>query len=263
MKPITYSLITGGSQGIGKALAEACARRGLNVAIVALDNEVLWQTVSDIAAAFPVQVKGLGVDLTRPDAGLLILDWLDREGMAVDVLINNAGIGFQGYFSESKLAEQELMIQLNVLSTLRLSHFLIPRLCVHPRAYLLNVASMAAMHPMPYKSVYAASKTFVRNFSVGLRGEYYGSNLSVSVLCPGPVPTNEVVRERIKKQPFLIRRASFEPEEVAEIALAGLLAGKAEIIPGLIHRLYRSVFLKLVPPGFIQYLIRRTLKKTH
>ncbi len=257
-----FAIITGGSQGIGRALARECARRGHNVAVVALDDEALAHTGARLRHDFPaVQVETLGLDLTLPDAGRRLVAWIQERELSVNMLINNAGIGFQGYFADARPEEHELMINLNVLSTLRLTYALLPMLAGQPKAYVLNVSSMAALHPMPFKTVYAATKAFVRSFSLGLRGEYYGSNIQVSVLTPGPVATNEAVLERIARQPKLIRQTTFKPEEVARMAIDGLMAGKAEIIPGLMQRLYKRIFLWLAPPELIQWLIRRTLQR--
>lgn len=229
---LTYTLITGSSQGIGRALAEECAARGMNLLLVALDNPFLSQTVQELREQYKVEVKALGIDLTNKGAARQIYDWTLENGYLVDVLINNAGFGRSGLFEKIDLQEYLAMMQLNNQVLVELTYHFLPSLQQLPRAHILNMSSMEATLPLPYKSVYTGTKNFVYTFSLALREELKESAVRVSVICPGPVLTNEDGLKRIKSQGKRSRLLLMMPEEVAPIAISGMLQGRNVIIPG-------------------------------
>ena len=120
----------------------------------------------------------------------------------------------------------------------------------HPSSFILNVSSLASFTPMPYKCMYAASKSFVYSFTRALRSELKHTSVSVSVLCPGAVPTNELKRKNIQSHGIIAKLSSMNPEEIAEIAIAATLNKQQVIVPGICNKL--SMYIMKVIPQSLQ-----------
>ena len=202
-----YALITGGSSGIGKALAEALARRGKPVLLVALASKELEDTVLFIRQETGVNVYGLGIDLTEPGAAGRVLAWTREMNYPVDFLINNAGIGGAGRFSDIDPLLINSCINLNIKALTDLIYCFLPVLSSAGKSWILNVSSMAAFFDIPYKSLYSASKSYVLSLSRGLRAELAPKGVRVFVLSPNAVLTSQSVINRIeihgKKMKFM------------------------------------------------------------
>ena len=237
--PGAYALITGGSQGLGKALAEECARRGMNILLVALAGTGLRSLSAEIAARYGVESHYLELDLSGHSGPEQVAHLVACHGWNLRVLINNAAASTHGLFEDTSLKRTELVMNLNMAAVVKATHLLIPALKAYGQSYILNVASLAAMGPMPYMPVYAASKAFVLSFTLALREELRrsGVRVSVSVLCPGGMPTNGDSAKRIRASGLGGRLTSVRPERVATIALTHMLRGRACIIPGWLNKI--------------------------
>jgi len=257
--PAPFALITGASQGLGRALAEACARRGRNLALVALPGSGLPGAAAALAASYPIRVELLETDLAEGGGSQRVMNWLARRRIPVDTLINNAGISHHGPFRQAPPELLEGLVDLNIRALVLLTRRLLPELERHPRARILNVASLAAFHAMPHKAVYAPSKTFVLNFTLALREELRGTGVRASALCPGGIRTNPEVRALIEGLGRLARLSTQEPAEVAEYALRRLGRSRAVIVPGAFNRLTRLAG-SLVPRPMALAFIRRRLR---
>ncbi len=231
-----WTLITGGSHGIGLALARECLRQGLGVAVVALDDRELANIRQHLPLASPANFRSLGIDLVQAGAVDAVLQWLSEERIRVSYLINNAGFGRGGLFEHTPWTEYHTMLQLNNQVMVELIHRLLPQLKAC-RGGILNMSSMEATLPLPYKTVYTGTKGFVYNFSLALREEFRYHGVSVSVLCPGPVITNEDGLRRVAAQGARARLLVTMPDDIAPTAIAGMLSGKAVILPGLLVRI--------------------------
>ena len=232
-----YALITGASRGIGRALALDLARRGYDLLLLARTEAQLRELAQEVAAQHQRQAHILALDLAAPDAAPTVAAWAAQHVTRLSVLVNNAGYGLWGRFEQLPLAEQQNMLQLNMHLPVALTHALLPLLRQAEKAYILNVASTAAYQAVPALTLYAASKAFLLSFSRGLRYELKDSAISVSCLSPGATTTS--FADRAGMGPELQQTAakvSMSPEAVAAAAIAGLLAGKAEIIPGLLNK---------------------------
>lgn len=254
-----YTLITGGSQGIGRAMAEECARRGMNLLLVALDQPALYQSVEDLRGKYGVQVDYLPIDLTETDGPERVFAWVREKGYVVNVLINNAGFGRNGLFDHLDLREYLSMMRLNNQVLMEMTHRFLPLLRKHETARILNMSSMEAMLPLPYKSVYTGTKHFVYAFSLALREELKDTGIRVSVLCPGPTITNEDGLKRIQSQGPKARLLVMMPDQVAGPAIAGMLQGKAVIIPGAIPKVIVRI-AKLLPTTLKMTLLERIFR---
>lgn len=242
-----YTLVTGASNGIGKAIAENCAARGLNVLLVALPEPKLDEAKEALSKQYPkLSFDSLGVDMMQKDSPQEIYDWCKTNGYVVDKLINNAGLGNSGPFMSREASFYYGQMQLNMVSLVMLTHLFLPELKEQPKAYVLNVASMAAFYDIPYKGIYSASKRFVYSFSQSLRKELEATNIGITILCPAAVLTNPDVILRDKEMGRASKMTQQTPEEVAEYALDKMFKGKAVAIPGFIPKAYKA-FGKIVP----------------
>lgn len=248
------ALITGASQGLGRALADECASRGMDLFLIALPDSGLAQVARSIRTEWEVRVDWLEIDLTRDDAPDILLGAIENSGFDVDLLINNAGIGTIGDFAESPLCGHEAVMKLNTLALARLTHRLIPILARHRNGYILNVASLGAFFPMVSLPVYSATKSFVLTFSLALREELRGS-IGVGTLCPNTIRNDRTTEEYVDRLPMVCRRACLYPSEIARAGIDSLLRGKAIIVPGFINKLLRVVG-PLVPRPLVSGVIR-------
>lgn len=256
-----YTLITGASNGIGKAIAENCARRGLNVLLVALPEPKLDQVAAELKAQYPDQsFNALGVNLMEKEAPETIFNWCKDNQYSVDILVNNAGLGNSGPFTNLPASFYYGQMQLNMVSLVTLTHHFLPMLQSQEKAYILNVASMAAYYDIPYKGIYSASKKFVLSFSRSLNKELENSPVKITVLCPASVPTNPDVIQREKELGLMARLTSRTPEQVAELVLNKMFRGKELVIPGFMPKFYRLLG-KIIPQNTQRNMLAKQFVK--
>lgn len=241
-----FTLITGASAGIGRALTIEGAKKGWNMALVALPGEDLKEFSESLEKTYQIKTVFFEIDLTGEKAPQLVYEWCQDRDIQLNRLINNAGVGMGDHFVSLPLEFYEKMMLLNMVSLVSLTRLFLPELGKCPTAFILNSGSLAGFFPSPYKSVYAASKSFVNMFSLALKEELCQSSISVSVLCPGSVLTNDAVKRRVPKNGYFARAALVSPERVARIALNKMEKGKTLIIPGFVNKLY--YFLGFVFP---------------
>ena len=256
---MNYTLITGASQGMGLEMARECARLGRNILLISLPKENLKVLSENISEKFNVQTDFYEIDLTEAKSAEEIYKWVKKKNYSIDFLINNAGFGGFGAFEEYTLSYVEKMIDLNIKATTRMTHYFIPELKKNSPSFILNNASMIANFPCPYKSVYAASKVYVKYFTEALRVELESFGISVSLLQPGATPTNDVVKNQIQKGGFIARVSVTEAHKVARKSVRNTLKGKPIIIPGWKNRMSLR-FLKILPYSLLQIAILRSYK---
>jgi len=253
------TLITGASMGLGKALAWECARRGNDLILAALPGEGLAETAREIEKVCGVRVLAREIDLTEDGAPVRLAAWA-LENARIDVLINNAGFGGSRYIEDAEPVYLERMIRLNVLAVSLLTLALLPELKTHLAARVLNVASLAACGPLPFKTVYPASKAFVLFWSRGLRAELRRTNIRICVLLPGPMRTNTDVCGRLEKQGWIGRRTAVSVETAARSAVRGLHKGHAVIVPGPAAKFNRFL-MAVLPTTVLLFLTGRVFSR--
>lgn len=244
------ALITGASQGLGKAFAAECARRGMDLLLVALADSGLEQVAQELSERYGVRSEWIEMDLTARDSPERLSQWISDLGCPMTTLINNAGVSYNSRFEDSTLQENEACILLNNLALVKITHLLLPELQKRDQAYVLNVASLAAFFPMPFVPVYAPSKAFILYFSLALRQEMLNSSVRVSVLCPNGIRTNPATRRRIEAHGLISKLTCMDAEPVAAYALRQMLAKRAIIVPGFLNKVIRTIG---------QYAPRRTI----
>lgn len=230
-----YALITGGSKGIGKALAWELAAKGYNLLLIARSENSLREVAHEISKAHPVSVHYLAVDLGEQHAADTIEAWCVSNKYSISVLINNAGYALWGNFEKLSLEGQTNMMTVNMQAVVNLSYKLLPILRKESQAYILNVSSTTAYQALPTLSIYAATKAFVLLFSRGLRQELIDTNVSVSCLSPGTTKSEFMDRAGMEALKATAEKVEMSAEAVARIAIRGMFAKKAEIIPGVLN----------------------------
>ena len=254
-----YTLITGASEGFGKALAIECASRKMNLILVALPGPQLYYLADFIKRNYKVDVVAFENDLTIEENCILVYKQVMELGLAVNMLINNAGLGSTMLFSEGPISFYKKQIKLNILATTLLTHLFLEILKVNGPSYILNVGSLSSYFFLPKKQVYGATKSFIYCFSKSLNRELNKSEISVSVICPGNMNTNISVTQLLKTSNWLSRQSVMNPEDVAPHAINGLLNRKEVIIPGRLNKIF-LLMNKLLPSFIKKLLIGRQMK---
>ncbi len=246
-----FSLITGASQGIGAAFAVALAKRRKDLILVARNKAKLDTLAQQLQQHYAIEVKTIELDLARVDAADQLLALL--KDIDIETLINNAGVGMGGEFFSEDVNKLESMIHLNILTLTKLTRYLLPKLEAL-RGNIINVASTAAFQPLPYMTVYAATKAYVLSFSEALHSELKDRGVYVLALCPGPTKTGFFDAAQIKLEDT---RFSVQPvEEVVQVAMDAWDAKKSVAIPGLMNKL--TVFsVRLSPRTLVVWIARK------
>lgn len=251
-----FVLITGASSGIGKALAEECAARKMNLFLVALPDSGLAELSEELCQRYGIKCHSLEVDLTHKLAHQRISRYAKTNKLQVNVLINNVGIGFNGKMESMASDKVNDMLMLNMRITTLLIRSFLPGFRSLPRAYILNIGSLAGFMPLPGKCVYSATKAYILYLTRALHHELKGSKVFVSAVFPAGVPTNKATIQRIAEAGWVSQKIVTTPEQVAKAAISGMLRNKEIIIPG--RRLQAFFWLaSFLPQGLILKLMAK------
>jgi short-subunit dehydrogenase len=231
------ALITGASGGIGLELARLCAKGGHDVVLVARSREKLDEISKYLAGMYAVRAQVIAADLAEPEAPQAIMGQAERLGLGVDVLINNAGFGDWGLFGRADLGRQLQMIQVNITALTVLTRLALPRMVSQRKGRILNVASTAGFAPGPLMAVYYATKAYVISFSEAISNELEGTGITVTALCPGPTRTGFAQEAGLVHSNLFHSPTVMDPAPVAAAGYAGMMRGRAVVIPGLSNKL--------------------------
>ena len=226
------ALITGASGGIGYELAKLLARDHHDLVLVARRADTLNQVAAEVQTQFGVTVKTVPLDLAMPPAPKFLFDQLQRENIAVDILINNAGFGGFGEFAH--LPEEKILgqINLNITALTHLARLFLPPMLARSRGRIMNVASTAAFQPGPLMAVYYASKAYVLSFTEALANELHGSGVSVTCFCPGATHTGFAKRAGTEGSRLFKQLGAMDVETVARDGYRGMMGGKRLVFSG-------------------------------
>ncbi|MDZ7773068.1 MAG: SDR family oxidoreductase [Balneolaceae bacterium] len=252
-----YTVVTGASRGIGKAFATECASRGRDLILVSLPGEGLAELAGNLENRFGVQVAWHETDLTADCAVSDFYAWCGAKGFRIDMLINNAGLGSQGKFELSKPGEFQNIMQVNVNALVNMCWGALDSLKGQEQSHILNVGSIGAFIPLPYKAVYSASKHFVLAFSNALHYELKDSPVFVGCLCPGPTLTNDFHKEQVKEMGLKARLLTKTADEVARYGIDGILNRKRVIVPGMANKVITKLG-RLLPTSYRLWLAGST-----
>ncbi len=252
-----FTLITGASGGIGEAFARRLAEEKHNLVLVARSEDKLHQICDELMLKHGITAHYIALDLTEFDADKKLFAETEKHGFEIDWLINNAGFGAMGDFSELELERQLQMIDLNISALVALTHRYLPQMRTRKSGVIINVSSAAGFQPIPYLSTYAATKAFVTAFSEGLSEENRSFGIKILALCPGATKTNFFVIANMKDA--IQVKGMQTPEQVVETALKAVRRGKSLVVSGLANYV-GSVLGTIVPDALITRTIGKVLR---
>ena len=247
-------LITGASGGLGRAFAAECASRGYNLLLTDINEEGLKSIKSGLERQYGVCVTTKKCDLTQDESVDEMLLLIDKNGIKFDMLLNIAGMDYEGGFLDRERSSILGIVSLNVEATLRITHAILSRRREGRPFSLVFVSSLASMYPMPLKATYAASKRFLTDFALAIGQELKSQNVNVLTLCPGGLPTTQEAMQGIAAQGFWGNATTNRLEEVAYNTIEKVQKGKKLYIPVTVNRLI-SLLGKLVPRSVIVKII--------
>jgi uncharacterized protein len=224
-------LITGASGGIGYELAKLFARNHHNLVLVARSSDKLAQVAKELEA-HGVTIKTIALDLAEPPAPKFLFDQLQREGIAVDILINNAGFGALGKFAT--MPDEQILgqISLNITALTQLTKLFLPPMLARHSGRIMNVASTAGFQPGPLMAVYYATKAYVISFSEAIANELRDSGVTVTCFCPGATHTGFAKRAGNDKSRLFKQLGAMSSEKVALDGYRAVMEGRTLVISG-------------------------------
>lgn len=254
------ALITGGSAGIGCELAHQFAAHGHHLVLVARRQDRLEAIAGRIEGKYGVKVATLADDLTDADCPQRLFDSLNADGITIDYLVNNAGFGLGGEFSETSLERELDMIQVNVTALVHLTKLFMQPMLHRKMGRIMNVASTAAFQPGPLMSVYFATKAFVQSFSQAIDEELRNTGVTVTCLCPGPVATEFAEIAGLKETRMFTASVVADAEAVARYGYWAMMHGKRLAIPGMGNKLMVQAE-RLLPRALVTLAARKVQER--
>jgi uncharacterized protein len=232
------TLITGATSGIGFHLAREFASHGHPLVLVAPVESELRQVASQLEDQHGVTVRVIASDLEQPEAAEEIFNELAGAGVAIEILVNDAGHGQRGKFWEIPIATDISILRLNVEAVLRLTKLFLKPMIQRGRGRILNVASIAGFEPGPLLAVYHASKAFVLSWSEALATELKDNNtgITLTALCPGPTDTDFFAKADMVGTTAFQKGNLMAPQPVAEAGYKGLMDGDRIVVPGAANK---------------------------
>jgi len=227
-------LITGASSGIGKELAYVYAENNYNLILVARREEQLEAIKKDIEAKQKNTISVFAMDLSKTDSAELLYQKVNEQKLKIDVLVNNAGFGVFGKFTDTDMEWEESMLILNMITLTKLSKLFAKDMVKAGSGNIVNIASTAAFQAVPSFSTYAATKAYVLSFSEAIAFELKDKNVIVTAVCPGATKSEFADTADMSEKPFVKAPTS---RELAEFTYKAMLSGKTTAIHGFMNNL--------------------------
>ncbi len=253
-----YTLITGGTKGIGLELAKLFARDKNNLIIVARKEDELKRVQGSLEKEFNISVEILKLDLSVDSSCEKLIEFVEEKNIVVDNLINNAGIGSFGYFDEIDVDKDIKLIDINIIALTKLIKYFLPKMKERKSGGILNIASTAAFVGGPKMSIYYSSKAYVLTLSEALYEEAKEFGVNVCCICPGPVKTSFQENAGIIKSEKA-KRYLMDAKDVAKEGYYGFKNKKAIIIPGFKNKVM-VIATKFLPRSITRKIIFSTNK---
>lgn len=251
-----YVLITGASSGIGLELARIFSREGFNLVLTARREERLTNLKEELENSHSVKVHVLVADLSKSDAPDSLFQFCTNQDLQIDVLVNNAGIGDYGFFSEADWDKTATMIDLNIKSLTQLTHLFLPGMIERGTGKIMNVASTASFQPGPLMSVYYATKHYALAFSEALANEVADYDITVTALCPGPTQSEFQETANMEKSKLMDRFPMPSSVDVAQYGFNALQKGKRVAIYGVVNKIMANI-IKFFPRRWVTAIVRK------
>lgn len=230
------ALVTGASGGLGADFARQLASRGANLILVARREDQLQAVATEIEKKYGVSVQTISQDLAIPDAPQELYDQLHAQGTHVDVLVNNAGFGLYGAFTELPWERQKAMLDLDIITLTNMTRLFLPEMLAKKSGYILQVASVGAYQPSPTYAAYSAAKAYVLSLGEAINYELRHSGVSVTVISPG-VTATEFLKVAGQSPSLYQRIMMMDSSTVARIGIDSMLRRRASVVPGLLNNL--------------------------
>jgi short-subunit dehydrogenase len=257
--PVLAIVVVGASRGIGRAIAKVAAAERRTIVLVARSLDNLADAANDVRAAGGVPYI-LDLDLFSTDAPVRLEDFLSRNRLVCDVLVNSAGYGLRGSATTLPVKEQLGMIDINIKALSELTLHFLPGMLVRKRGGVINLASIASFTPGPNMAIYYASKSYVRSFSEALHTELRPTGVTITCVAPGPVATEFLDRAGIRRVALFNILPKLTPEYVAERAWRGFKSGRRLVIPGISAQL-TALVTAVLPSAILLPLIGRLQRR--
>ncbi|HKF46538.1 MAG TPA: SDR family oxidoreductase [Terracidiphilus sp.] len=253
-----WALVTGASAGIGVALARELARNGAKLILTARRKDRLDALAQELRAT-GVEVRTIAADLEDTAAPQQLYDATEGTGIAVDILIDNAGLGQFGEFHTNPVDQELRQVRVNCEAVVRVARMFVPRMVERKRGWVLITASTASFQPLPLSATYAATKVFDRFFALALAQEVARYGVNVTALCPGLTESEffDVARAQAFRRTGTVQSA----EEVARIGLAALAAGRRTVIPHTSGR-WMARMVRFLPTGLVTGMVDKALRRS-
>ena len=246
---MNYTLITGASKGIGKAIAIEAASRGMNLLLVARSKDLLEKLAAEISNS-QISVKIFAADLFEPGIADKIFEFTKANSINVNVLVNNAGMGYYGNFEDCPLSKHLEIMHLKMDACVTMAYTFLKNSDAKQRRYMLNTVSTGAYQPVPTMAIYSATKSFMLSFSRALREELKKKNVYVTALCPGGTYSEFFDAAQMAK--VIEKNAKFmmTADKVAKIGLQAVMKNKSVAIPGFANKV-GALASKLTPHDIV------------
>ena len=239
---LKHALITGATSGIGYELAKLFALNNYNLVLVARNKENLDLTAREMQELNPsVHAHTIPVDLFEDAAAQKVYDETKRLGIDINVLVNDAGQGEWGPFSETDLQRELDIIHLNVVSLVSLTKFYLKEMVQRNEGKILQLASSVSKAPSPLLSVYAATKAFVLSFTEALIEEVKETSITITALQPYATDTDFFHKAKMENTVTYRESLMSTPEEVAKAGFEGLMNGEATVLPGVQNKVINAM----------------------
>ncbi|MEL6439591.1 MAG: SDR family oxidoreductase [Cyanobacteria bacterium J06621_8] len=255
------ALITGASSGIGEIFARQLGAESRDLVLVARSQDKLEELAQELGSKYQVKVVPISQDLTETGSRQKVFDTVQEQGLEIDLLVNNAGFGDYGSFSDRPLSKQMAMIQLNISAVVELTGLFLPPMQQRKAGAIINVSSIAGFQPIPYMSVYAATKAFVLNFSEALWAENKDQGVKILALCPGPTESEFYKAAEFPSSATGVTGMTMaDPDKVVAASLKALDKGQANIVTGSLTNQIIVNLPRLVPRDLLVDAVGKQFK---
>ena len=241
-------LITGASSGIGREMAMITGEKGYNLILTARSEDRMKSLQKELTEKYSVKIHIIPIDLTAQGAPGELLKRCEEKELTVDILINNAGMGLIGNITDTDPEELYRMVELNIQAVTGLSALFAAKMKKQGRGKILNIGSLNSHFAIPYFAAYAATKAYVRSFTLALRSELKGSGVSVSCFEPGFVRTSFDANAKITSEKYLkmSRSQGMSPSKAADLAVKTVLKGRRLVVGGFFNKI-GAAFSGIIP----------------
>ena len=256
-----FALVTGATSGIGYELAKLFAQDGINLVLVARNEENLNQTAEELRQINSIQVHTIPADLFEPNAAKQVYEKVKEAGVEIEYLVNNAGQGEWGRFFRTELDRDIDIVQLNIVALMSLTKYFLKEMVSRNSGRILQLASSFAKTPAPYAAVYAATKAFVLSFSEALVNELEETDVTVTALLPNATDTDWFHKAKAENTVTYKEAPLYDPAEVAASGYKALMNGDAKAEPGFMNK-FQNALGTIMPDSTTESMAEKQMESS-